>query len=150
MSEKMPALQSEMILGYAGFAVSKAVLGYLIPFVTQLGFGATLGTSAIRGALVGTSGLVSQALVTGTVFLPEEMKLAGVSGAYLIESSIAGGIYAGTQAIFDWRSQGGLYDFTFGTLSTAATTGIAAPLGSLGGSLLKWSRAVKKEGYTAL
>lgn len=141
------SLTSALLVGSGTIVVSKALMGYLIPFVAQLGFGASLGSSAIRGGLVGTASLVTSGVFLTSGLLPESVRGVGLGSAYLIESAVVGGLYSGTQAIFGFRSQGALYDFTFATLSTAAATGIAAPAGVLGASLLSWSRSSKKAAY---
>ena len=140
-------LAASLLVGGGTTVISKALLGYLVPFVAQLGFGASLGSSAIRSGLIGTASIVTSGVFLTTSLLPESVRVAGASGAYLIESVVTGGLYTGTQALFGLRSQGALYDFTFATLSTAAATGIAAPAGALGAGLLAWSRSTKKAGY---
>lgn len=137
--QKLEQTTAGLLVGGA----TKVILGFVIPITAQLGLGASLSTSAIRGGIAGGIGFITSSILYSTQALPDDARMIGLSTGHLFEALVSGGLYAGTQAIFDLRSQGMLADFTFATISSAAATGIAAPAGILGSALLGYSRREK-------
>lgn len=145
-SEKVATFVNENkpVLGVGYLGISKAAFGYAVPFIAQLGFGATLGTSAIRAALIGTIDLGVGALATlpalGVVATASGTEVpkffrAGFSSTvygYALQPLIVGLVYSSGQYVVDIRSEGFTRDFTFATLSAATSTAMVVGLGGLG------------------
>lgn len=105
------------------------LLNYGVPFAVQMGFGA------------GTGPALSRTLVAGTALTAAELAMYFGSG-YITSPSVAhsldislplisGGIYAITQSMGDFSSQGMSKDFTFATVSAYTSWGLSGPFSEL-------------------
>lgn len=105
------------------------LLNYGVPFAVQMGFGA------------GTGPALSRTLVAGTALTAAELAMY-FGGSYITSPSVAhsldiglplisGGIYAITQSVGDFSSQGMSKDFTFATVSAYTSWGLSGPFSEL-------------------
>lgn len=109
----------------------RAALLFAVPFVAQLGFGAGVGVSAQRAALIGASGLIADGVVKATLNTTGYRSPTAEATGQFLAPLIAGAIYTGGQSFIDIQSQGMEKNFVFSSLSVAAANGLsysAAPI----------------------
>lgn len=123
----------------------RALLLFAVPFVAQLGFGAGVGVSAKRAALIGASGVVAEIAVKTTMSMTGyECETAQAIGQFA-SPLLAGVLYTGGQSLADIQSQGMEKNFTFSTLSVAAANGLSYSANTIMSRMLADVRSQKHE-----
>lgn len=128
------SLPELLVAAVGSFTIGKVVLSFSVPFLAQLGLGATLGPSAIRAVIVGSVDLSVATLATAVGFVPVENAGKLLAAAYVAQPLTTGLVYSSIQYITKkvgsdfYASEGFSRDFTFATLSSVTSSAVSGGL----------------------